>query len=99
MNRCFLRPSFHEHVVVESSLDGGSGAQVTPVESFHGLAQNGGRRVPEDVLAVLRVELDQFHLARSLEGTVQIPEGRPVQTRRHYRVRQPLTNPSRNLRG
>ena len=70
---------------------------MSPVESLQGLAEDVSRRVPEDVLSVLRVKFDQFQLATGLEGAIQIPQGRPIQTRSYNRIGQTLTNPARDL--
>ena len=61
------------HVLVEAGLDGRPVEEVAAVDPLHGLAEHVGRAVPEDVLALLVIELYQLQPGRGLQGSVQVP--------------------------
>jgi len=61
------------HVVVETALDGRPVTEAAPVATLQGLAQNVGRRVPENGLGVVVVELEQFQTHALLQRPVQVP--------------------------
>ncbi len=61
------------HVVVEAVLDGRTVAEASTVGELHGLAHQVSSRVPEHVLALLVVELQQLEVAVALQRSVQVP--------------------------
>mmetsp|Transcript_15981 Transcript_15981/g.42318 ORF Transcript_15981/g.42318 Transcript_15981/m.42318 type:complete len:432 (+) Transcript_15981:1685-2980(+) len=63
-----------EAVVVEARLQGRADGQVAPVLPLHRLSQDVGARVPEHVLALRVVELQQLHAAAALQGPADVPE-------------------------
>ena len=56
------------HVLVEAGLDGRPVEEVAAVDPLHGLAEHVGRAVPEDVLALLVIELYQLQPGRGLQA-------------------------------
>lgn len=62
------------HVVVESRLDWRAIAQLAAVASFHRLAEDVSRAVPEDGLSLWVVELQQLQRAVAFQRTIQVPQ-------------------------
>jgi hypothetical protein len=62
------------HVVVEAVLDGWTIAEASAIGQLHGLAHQVSSRVPEHILALLVVELQQLEVAVALERPIQVPE-------------------------
>ena len=70
---------------------------MSPVESLHGLSQDMGGRMPEDVLAAIGIEFYEFQFARSLQWTIQVPQRGAIQTSGNHRIGQPLADTTCNL--
>lgn len=64
----------HAHLVVEAVVDWGTNAKVAAVMPLCGLAEDVGRRVPEDSLSLWRLKVEEVELARGLERTRHVPE-------------------------
>lgn len=86
------------HVVVEAIFNGRSIAQVSSIDSFHGLAHNMSRAVPEDCLCLRIVELEQLQSAIALEHTIQIPNF-AIHLRNDGIIGQTLADATGNLIG
>ena len=61
------------HFVVEAVVNGGTNAERAAESALAGLTENVSTRVPEDELALVVVEVEEFELAALLEGALKIP--------------------------
>mmetsp|Transcript_89688 Transcript_89688/g.274579 ORF Transcript_89688/g.274579 Transcript_89688/m.274579 type:complete len:434 (-) Transcript_89688:129-1430(-) len=61
-------------IVVEARLQGRADGEVAAELPLHGLPQDVGAGVPEHVLRVRVVELQEFHPATALQGPREVPE-------------------------
>mmetsp|Transcript_75896 Transcript_75896/g.164253 ORF Transcript_75896/g.164253 Transcript_75896/m.164253 type:complete len:846 (+) Transcript_75896:181-2718(+) len=67
-------PLAEEAVVIEAVVERGADGQVAAVLALHRLAEDVRARVPEDVLPLGVVELQELHAAASLQRPGDVPE-------------------------